>query len=209
MNRYDKIVRNIGILILILMIGSSWVLGNNNVEESTSGNAEGSKIFEGIPLQRSTAAESGSLSVDETYTLSISEETGQIIKNFTARLSWSDENDPPGRPRVRRYENQPDTFSLRVMAPDGNSSDDQGQNTIGGTGDLEITRSFEDEYLSQLMEDGIAGNGNWTIDVTLTSSGIWTPVLGPGVLGLSDGVNDYSLSIEFEYYDLGSEQEAE
>jgi hypothetical protein len=149
------------------------------------------------------------LSVGETYTITISEEIGQIIKNFTARLSWSDESDPPGRPRLRRYENQPDTFSLRIMAPDGNSSDVQGQNSIGGTGDLEIRESFEDDYLSQLMEEGIVGQGNWTIDITLTSSGIWTPVLGPGVLGLSDGANEYSLSVEFEYYDFELEQEAE
>jgi hypothetical protein len=209
MNRYDKVVRNFGIVILILMIGSSVVLGSNDVEKGSSGSSEGPKVFEGVPLQRSTTAESGRLSVGETYTITISEEIGQIIKNFTARLSWSDESDPPGRPRLRRYENQPDTFSLRIMAPDGNSSDVQGQNSIGGTGDLEIRESFEDDYLSQLMEEGIVGQGNWTIDITLTSSGIWTPVLGPGVLGLSDGANEYSLSVEFEYYDFELEQEAE
>jgi hypothetical protein len=209
MNRYDKVVRNIGIAILILMIGSSVVLGRNNVDEGSSGSSEGPMVFDGVPLQRSTAAESGRLSVGETHTITISEENGQIIKNFTARLSWSDESSPPGRPRLRRYENQPDTFSLRIMAPDGNSSDVQGQNSIGGTGDLEIAESFDDDYLSQLMEDEIVGNGNWTIDITLTSSGMWTPVLGPGVLGLSDGVNEYSISVEFEYYDFEFEQEAE
>jgi hypothetical protein len=209
MNRYDKVVRNIGIAILILMIGSSVVLGRNNVDEGSSGSSEGPMVFDGVPLQRSTAAESGRLSVGETHTITISEENGQIIKNFTARLSWSDESSPPGRPRLRRYENQPDTFSLRIMAPDGNSSDVQGQNSIGGMGDLEIAESFDDDYLSQLMKDEIVGNGNWTIDITLTSSGMWTPVLGPGVLGLSDGVNEYSISVEFEYYDFEFEQEAE
>jgi hypothetical protein len=209
MNRYDKVVRNIGIVVLIIMIGSSLVLGRNNVDDDSSGSSEGPSIFEGMPLQRSTNAEEGRLSVGDTYTLTIAEGSGELIKNFSVRLSWSDESNPPGRPRLRRYENQPDTFSLRVMAPDGNSSDEQGSNTIGGTGNLEVSLSFEDDNLYKFVEDGMVGKGNWTVDVTLTSSGMWTPVLGPGVLGLNDGVNEYSLSIEYDYYDFEPEKEAE
>ncbi len=205
MNRYDKIVRNVGILIFILMLGTSIGFGSRSVEPTEQNRTQGPNIFLDVPIQRSTAADTGSLTPGDTFVLSISEEGGQVIKNFTAKLSWSDESNPPGRPRVRRYDNQPDVFSIRVLQPDGNASDEQGPNSVGGTGDLEISESLDDTYLARLYEEGIAGMGNWTVEVTLESTGMWTPVTGPGVLGLTDSGNDFSLSVDYEYYNMAAE----
>ena len=77
MNRYDKVVRNIGIVVLILMIASSLVLGKNLGEEGSSRTSSGPDVFKGVPLQKGTTAEGELLSVDETFTLTISEGEGQ------------------------------------------------------------------------------------------------------------------------------------
>ena len=207
MNRYDKMVRNVGIGIFVLMLVTSIIFGSNQASSRSGSQNPMDNILQGMPLQRSTAGDTGDLRVGETYTLTISQQPGELIKNLTAKLSWTDESDPPGRPRIRRYENQPDTFSLRVILPDGNSSDDQTANPMGGTGLLEITGSLEDLYLIEVLNSNRAGEGNWTIEVSLVSTGMWTPVLGPGIIGLTDNANGFSLAVDYEYYDLESAEE--
>jgi len=200
MNRYDKWARNIGIGIFILMLVLSAVLGSNQGRSEPKNRVRTDDVFEGMPLQRSTIGDGGDLNRGDTFTLPISEKSGEYIKNITAMVSWTDESDPPGRPRLRRYENQPDTFSLRIISPYGNTSDNQGSNTIGSAGTVETDISMDDVYLNQLYKEGNIGMGNWTVEVTLTSTGIWTPVLGPGVIGLTDSSNAFSLSVDYEYY---------
>ncbi|MBN1538654.1 MAG: hypothetical protein JW939_00790 [Candidatus Thermoplasmatota archaeon] len=202
MNRYDRLVRNIGIGIFVAMLVLSIVLGSDQGSSEPKPPNGGDNYFEDLPLQRSTSAENGELDQGDTRTFTITEGDEEVFKNLTAKLSWTDETDPPGRPRIRRYENQPDTFSLRVVYPDGNSSDTQGANPIGGAGTLEVSVSLDDEYLNTLLDEGRLGRGVWTIEVTLVRAGIWTPVLGPGAIGLNDGGNEFSLSIEYDYYQL-------
>ncbi|MBN1391023.1 MAG: hypothetical protein JXA22_10330 [Candidatus Thermoplasmatota archaeon] len=202
MNRYDKLVRNIGIGIFIVMLVTSIVLGSDQGSSGPPHQTDTVNVFEGLLLQRATAAQDDDLSQGDTSTITIAEGDGEVIKNLTAKLSWTDETEPPGRPRVRRYENQPDTFSLRVTYPDGNSSDIQGQNQIGSPGILEVVVSLDDEYLNTLLDVGRLGRGVWTIEVTLVGAGIWTPVLGPGVIGLTDDGNEFSLTADYEYYQL-------
>jgi hypothetical protein len=205
MNRYDKIVRNVGIIIFILMLGTSIGFGSRSVEPTEQNRTQGPNIFLDVPAHRGTAADADSLTPGDTFVLTISEEGGQVIKNFTAKLSWSDESNPPGRPRVRRYDNQPDVFSIRVLQPDGNASDEQGPNSMGDPGNLEISITLDDTYLAQLYKEGIAGTGNWTVEVTLESTGMWTPERGPGMLGLPDSGNDFSISVDYEYYNMVEE----
>jgi hypothetical protein len=80
---------------------------------------------------------------------------------------------------------------------------------MDGVGNLEINIQLDDEHLARLYEEGIAGNGNWTVEVQLVDTGIWTPVLGPGILGLTDNSNEFSLSVDYEYYDLTPEEGGE
>jgi hypothetical protein len=206
MNRYDKIVRNLGIVIFVIMLISSFLMGNNSVGSDNDQDQQGPVIFKDAPVQRSTAADNDYLTSGQSFTIAISEKDGEVIRNFTARLSWTDETNPPDRPHIRRYENLPDTFSLRIVQPDGNSTDIQDANPAGRSGSLEIPISLKDEYLSDLYGKGIAGNGNWTVEVTLISAGRWTTALGFGFMDIPDEGNDFSLSIDYEYYDMSPDE---
>ncbi|MFO8051351.1 MAG: hypothetical protein R6V01_06595 [Thermoplasmatota archaeon] len=207
MNSNDRKVRNIGIAVLLLMLLTS-VLLKGEVVSDTSGDDDGyANYFEDMQLRSASSAESGELEEGESATVMIPEE-GRVVKNMTAVLSWQDESDPPGIPRIRRYENQPDTFSLKVLSPDGNSSSDTASNPVGGSGVIEISFSMEDTVLNQRLDSGSAGTGNWTVEISLDSTGMWTPQLGPGFIALSDGGNDFSLSVEYEYYDINEEEES-
>ncbi|MGA1820195.1 MAG: hypothetical protein ACMUHU_04210 [Thermoplasmatota archaeon] len=199
MNRYDKWVRNIGIGIFILMLVLSAILGSDQARSDPDRNNGPHDVFEGMPLQRATIADGGSLNRGETFTLTIPGKAGEYIKNVTAMISWTDESNPP-RPTVRRYENQPDTFSVRIMSPYGNTSDNQASNSIGSAGTVETVISLDDLFLNQLYGENKLGMGNWTVEVTLTSTGAWTPMRGLGLLDLPDNSNAFSLSVDYEYY---------
>ncbi len=206
MNKNDKLVRNVGIGVFILMLTLSFLMSGSGDSEGSGVSINVKNPFEGIPLQKTTASDSGSLPASRSFIMEISEE-GSMIKNVTARLSWTDESSPPGLPRVRRYENQPDTFSLHIIAPDGNSTDVRGKNPAGGSGDLEVIFSLEDEVLAQLMEQ--SNETAWSVMVTMEDAGMWKPMLGPGLIGLTDSGNDFSLSVDYEYYNMAADEEEE
>lgn len=207
MNSNDKKVRNIGIAVLLLMLITSVLFRGDVISESSRPHDGRGNFFQDMPLQPGSSAESGDLSSGESAEISIAED-GRIIKNMTAILSWDDENDPPGLPRLRRYENQPDQFSVMITAPDGNSTSDSGSNQIGETGTLELHWSVQDTILNDQLNEGTAGSGTWSIQITLVDTGMWTPQLGPGFIGLQDSGNGYSVSMEYEYYDISPEEES-
>ncbi|MGA1848130.1 MAG: hypothetical protein ACMUHB_02205 [Thermoplasmatota archaeon] len=205
MNKNDKLVRNIGIAVFLIMLLTSIIFGGLGGSGSSEGNGGDHDILQGLVLQKGTTAQSDELQESGSVEIEVPE-NDIIIKNMTVKLSWSDESEPPGRPRVRRYENQPDTFSLRVAQSNGNSSSDSGSNRIGSPGTLEVTISLEDDELSELYKAGTAGNGTWLVEISLTDCGMWIPVLGPGLIGLTDSGNEFSVSIDYEYYDLSGDE---
>ena len=73
MNRYDKIVRNIGIVVFILMLGTSVVFGQSAGDDGGQDPPKGPDIFENVNLERSTKADSGSLAPAETYVMTVPE----------------------------------------------------------------------------------------------------------------------------------------
>jgi hypothetical protein len=205
MNKNDKLVRNIGIAVFLLMLLTSIIFGGLGGSGSSGEDGGGQDVLKGLILQKGTTAQADELQESGSVAIEV-DENGIIIKNMTVRLSWSDESDPPGRPRIRRYENQPDTFSLQVTESNGNSTVENGANRIGSPGMLEISISIEDGDLNELYKEGIAGNGTWTVGISLTDCGMWTPVLGPGLLGLTDAGNEFSVSIDYEYYDISADE---
>jgi hypothetical protein len=147
---------------------------------------------------------SGELAAGANESFSISQGT-RIIKNVTAVLTWVDETQRPGVPRLRRYENLPDSFTMSVTPPGGNGSEQSAANPAGGEGRIEISLSVSNEDLNSAIGDAIVSGTllpDWSAEVVLTDAGDWRTVLPPRFIGFRDDANSYILEMTIEYYDI-------
>ncbi|MEA3559304.1 MAG: hypothetical protein U9R75_08635 [Candidatus Thermoplasmatota archaeon] len=207
MNNNDKKVRNVGFLVLLLMIITSILFQGSG---SSGGEDPGPKTidpFKDVPLLSGSISDGVELSVGESYTVTIAEE-GRVIRNMSIGISWQDESSPPGFAPF--HKNEPDSFSITITSPYGETDGDSGSNGQGSAGTLEAAVNLNKTYLSSFMEEGPAGSGNWTVEVTLVSAGDWVPQYLPGVIDFrnkDDPGNSFSLSVEYEYYDMNPREE--
>jgi hypothetical protein len=112
----------------------------------------------------------------------------KVVTSIKARLTWTDESDPPGI-RLRRYQNEPDTFTLTLLSPNGTIMDE----VTGSSGSLSVGRDMKEEEVLTLF-----GTGNFTVVVRMDSTGDWYPRFGPGI-PLDDPGNDFSLVTTIGY----------
>jgi hypothetical protein len=131
----------------------------------------------------------GDLQEGESTEFLLDNEEEKVLSSVSFTLSWNDENDLPGRPRVRRYENQPDEFSVRLKAPEGNSTIIL---TSVGSGET-LTGSYE---FNETEIAGIYGMGNLSLDITLVNCGDWVPQIGPGAFIITDPGNSFELVVD-------------
>jgi hypothetical protein len=124
----------------------------------------------------------------QTYTIA-SNDT-KIVKNLEITISWEDESGTPLR--VRRYRNQPDTFSAILVHPDGNTT------ALGEMDDGPIM--FDVSFNETVMEE-LYGLGDYELVVTCINAGDWEPLFSP--LGIwppiSDTGNDVDIQIQETY----------
>jgi hypothetical protein len=188
------IIVGVTLLLLTSMVGGTLTIGTDDYSPL----APEVKVKEKGTLDLSLYETSAEVMSEEvpyinegaTFEKTIPSSETRIAKKVKMTIFWADETDPPGRPRIRPYTNQPDTFSLTLT--DGNRSmTEQASNPTGAEGrvTLELTVN-ETEIIDQI--------GNYTIrgTITMVDSGIWTTI---GILGLTDGGNTCSLQIEVEY----------
>ena len=196
MNSNDKKVTFAGFGILLVMIISAVALGSNTSQGEEGTSSTLADILDDFTLNRTTESFSGELQEGAAETFEIDLQ-GRLLKNLTATLTWEDESELSGRPRIRRYENQPDTFSLSVSDVEGNNTDeDSGSNPMDGEGEISARISNEDQELVRLLDTEYQGEV-WSVDVTMVNSGGWTPMIG--IIGFNDGGNSFSLVVEYEY----------
>lgn len=199
MNSNDKKVTFAGFGILLVMIISAVALGSNTSQGEEGTSSTPADILDDFTLNRTTESFSGELQEGAAQTFEIDLQGG-LLKNLTATLTWEDESELAGRPRIRRYENQPDTFSLSVSDVEGNNTDeDSGSNPMDGEGEISARISNEDQELVRLLDTEYQGEV-WSVDVTMVTSGGWTPMIG--IIGFNDGGNSFSLVVDYEYYDI-------
>ncbi|MEA3560125.1 MAG: MFS transporter [Candidatus Thermoplasmatota archaeon] len=108
-----------------------------------------------------------------------------IVKNISVSLSWDDE--PPNRPMLQ--DNEPDSFSVELFAPNGTVAleQDSGNSPLS----IDLKASEEQEF----------EEGDWTIVVTCTSAG---DVAGRffGLIGYADNGNEWDMRINVDYLEL-------
>ena len=192
------------ILIFMFMITIFWGMGSaETLTEARIQQLIGERIAEsnivdlskleklpGEPLTEDGRANEGGetpmkVSVDDTNVCEIS---------FT--LSWSDEADADGR-----HTNEPDSFTIRVESPDGSySSEDTGQNSHGGKGNIELSLTLFDESNPPKSLPFLNGTGDWNIIISV-AAGDQEPLI-PSPFGMrtySDTGNDFTLATSYSY----------
>jgi hypothetical protein len=114
-----------------------------------------------------------------------------MVKSITVTLVWSDEPDADAL-----HDNQPDSFTLNVTAPNGTFSDDG----PADNGNLEVKLNF-----APTSPADPEGTGTYEIEIICGDCGDQTPT-GPNPFGrrrtFSDTENDWTLSVEYEYYEI-------
>jgi dipeptide/tripeptide permease len=112
------------------------------------------------------------------------------IISISFKLTWQDEADSDSR-----HNNQPDEFSITVIAPDGQDQD----SGIVTNGNTEFTINFE-----QPNEDPYYnGTGEYEIIINCLNAGDHEPLF-PDPLGIrtvSDDGNDWLLEVTYRYYE--------
>ncbi|MBN1389982.1 MAG: CPBP family intramembrane metalloprotease [Candidatus Thermoplasmatota archaeon] len=122
----------------------------------------------------------------QNYNFSSTRDT--IVQKISVDLTWSDESNPPAT-RIRPHENTPDEF--RVLISYLNTSiEDSGENPEGSPGDIHLEVVFTDQ-----MIQNATGDYDVYVDVFMVSAGMWVPAIGPGIIGLRDSGNEYSISV--------------
>jgi hypothetical protein len=117
------------------------------------------------------------------------------VISITFILTWTDEPDQQYGPRT--YVNEPDTFTLRVNAPDGNESRDTGSNPQGGTGEIIITMDYEPD-----IDPYMNGTGTYNVTIELGECGDF---FSNGPIGFTDTENEWELAVDYEYYHKNGE----
>ncbi|MFW3145349.1 MAG: hypothetical protein ACMUIE_00880 [Thermoplasmatota archaeon] len=205
MNSKDRLVFFMGIGVFITMMLTSFVFGGELPAGSGSGGVDTGNPFEGLELQSGSSGDSGELNTGASAQYPLAE-SGRVITTMTVRLSWSDESSTP-RPSVFQYENEPDQFTVSVADPYGNTSSQVGRNVVGQPGTIEVEVVVPESTLKDTFKEGNAGSGNWTVSVSMDAAGNWVPVRLPGIiLGFQDTGNSFSLTMDYDYYDLTADE---
>lgn len=113
--------------------------------------------------------------------------TGQIIKKLSIRLTWQDETEKPGRPTIRRYTNQPDSFRV-VVSGLNQTVENTAENPVEGQGTINLVFEVNDTMILDSQ-----GGFTITIEVFMEEAGMWSAM---ALLGWNDPGNAYDLAVE-------------
>jgi hypothetical protein len=164
------------------------ILGADAIDDIIKGTGSNNfdpGVLDDYTEQVSVSNSAGDLDEGVSVDLKLESSEHRLIKQIDIDLQWDDESDPPGI-RLRNYQNQPDTFSVSISHPDGNT-------TVLGesdSGSLTGSVSFSDQDIERLF-----GMGNFTVTIKLVTTGDWEANLGLGFFNMPDTGNSYTMEI--------------
>ena len=173
------------------------MLGSDDIRDIIAmfGNGGGGNVWDfaatkDFTQMREVSAQSEYVNERAFADFTIEANAEKVIEKLRFTIIWEDETDPPGI-RVRRYQNQPDTFAATLVWPDGNNT------SLGQTdaGRISFDISFSQEQMEELY-----GLGNYNLRVTCITAGDWEARVGIGVLTMPDTGNEVSVEIEEVYW---------
>ncbi len=191
----------ITLLTLTAIVGGTVALGEkvNTPAESSQGSEE--VLFDMTDYTQSVETRSEPnemLPEGESMTYNVSSTPERVLTGMKLTLTWEDETEKPGRPTIRRYTNQPDTFNITVDTPNSTVREES-SNQIGLPGqiamDITIPESTINEYGGEFQVD---------ITVAMVDAGPWT---GLSLLAFTDQGNGYELVMELTYLESPDEEE--
>jgi MFS family permease len=147
------------------------------------------EIGTGGPITRAGLLQENSETVE---TIEVDEPN---VISITFILTWTDEPDQQYGPRT--YVNEPDSFTLRVQAPDGREDRDTATNPQGGTGEIIITMEYEPD-----LDPYMNGTGTFNVTIELGECGDF---FSNGPIGFTDTENNWELAVDYRYYHLNGE----
>lgn len=169
------------------------MLGRSDIQRIIAGLGTGGPIdfsnTANFVEMRGTTSTSSEITERSNEPFPIIANESKVIKKISVRVTWEDET---GRPtRLRTYQNQPDTFSVTLVYPDGNSTH-LGENDDGTiSGD----KTFNETEIMKLY-----GMGDFSLVVSCISAGDWEPRLYLGILpAIPDTGNVVDVQIEETY----------
>lgn len=188
MDRNDKFMFNLGVIIIIIALFGAF-LGGANEEERSSTNV---KEINWEELEEFRDRKEGDLNEGESDEFTY--DTGAYVVSALFVLKWRDERDTSvqfGGQSVGLH-NDPDRFRLTVMDPDGTVHEKEGENEYdpdGGGGVL---------IINVTAEEGGDYHGPWKVTVRLVKAGDQKP-MGEGVGFQRDDGNSYTLEVDMYY----------
>jgi membrane protease YdiL (CAAX protease family) len=132
---------------------------------------------------------SGNLDEGQSETIPLSSEPDKYIKAVTVTITWTDEDDI--RYGLRTYENEPDTFSVRITGPNSSASE-TGSNQHGSEGTISTTLTLSLEEIAELVSEENE-NYEMLIEITMVEAG---DLFTTGLIGFTDTGNSYEYEIE-------------
>jgi proton-dependent oligopeptide transporter, POT family len=112
------------------------------------------------------------------------------IFNLTVSLSWTDE--PPPYPGTT---NQPDEFSIKVVAPDGQEAQEGPvANQAGSEGRVSVTFHWDPTNIT-----GDVATGDYKVKVHMGNAGPSTLKRGLKIITFTDAGNDWTLEVVYKY----------
>lgn len=201
--KHDNGTKNIGgtagalsattVIVLVVLVLGTVIAGipvNAPATEAESGDPD---VFDttGYSEMEETHSESNEMLPEGESTIySFESSAEKVLIGLDVTLTWEDEDEKPGRPTIRRYTNQPDTFSVGVnganISVEGTDS-----NVVNQAGTIILNFNIPEANYTAI-------NGEFGVDVTVTmvDAGMWT---GFGILGFTDPGNGYDIQVGLKY----------
>ncbi len=149
----------------------------------------GSGILDSFVEEPENITESGYLDEGTSTTKSFSSEMDRYIKGVRLTLTWTDE--PDQQYGIRVYENEPDTFSVKMTGLNASASKTE-SNVHGEEGVIALELDFSEEAIAMLIDEE---NYVYNVDIEITMENAGE-LFTTGLIGFTDSGNDYQYEIE-------------